>query len=94
MFCYTDSMVDGAFGSEKLSQSWSDCILYNGQKGMNPLVAKKKTNSLIVCKLMRKMAQLLIEWITSEFMVSIASFKFSSTQHDVHFVSYGCIYIE
>ena len=41
MFCYTDSMVDGAFGSEELSQSWSDCILYNGQKGMNPLVAKK-----------------------------------------------------
>ena len=32
--------------------------------------------------------------VPKTFMVSIASFKSSSTQHDVHFVNYGPIYFK
>ena len=64
------------------------CIVSNGQQGETPPVAER---SQIICVLMRKLINDHSKQFPDEFMVSISSFKSSSTQLDVHLVNYGPI---
>ena len=88
---FRDKQETPSLKSEDRAEEPKTCVLSSSQQGATPPAAERKCFSFPADLFPPQLIYSLSKHFPDEFMVSVASFKSSSTQHDVHLVNYGPI---